>query len=337
MKKLTIVVPSFNSEDYLERCLNSLVRETSEHLEILIVNDGSTDSTGELAESYERAFPGIVRAIHQENGGHGAAVNTGIKEATGMYLKVVDSDDWVDPNALKTLLQVILQVEKSVAPDMIINNYVYEKQGARHKKTVQYRSFLPQNKVFDWREVRFPVGKYLLMHSLVFKTAILREKVPQLPHHTFYVDNLFAFYPLPFVKKMLYLDIDFYRYFIGRSDQSVNESVMIGRIDQQLFVNTQMVNYYSKQENLERSCARYMRQFLEIVTSVSSVLLMKQQSHDQLLKKRQLWEYIYKTDSSLYYRLRFSLLGQFVHLPGLVGRKTTLGMYRVCQKVYGFN
>ncbi|WP_439444176.1 glycosyltransferase family 2 protein [Listeria aquatica] len=337
MKKLTIVVPSFNSEDYLARCLNSLVEERSEHLEILIVNDGSTDRTGELAENYQREFPETVRVIHQANGGHGAAVNTGIREASGMYLKVVDSDDWVDKNALQILLQTLVKMEKDESPDMIISNYVYEKQGVRHKKTVQYRSFLPQNQLFSWPEIRFPVGKYLLMHSLIFKTAILKENVPELPHHTFYVDNLFAFYPLPFVKKMLYLDIDFYRYFIGRSDQSVNEAVMISRIDQQLFVNCKMVDYYSKQENLDRLCARYMRQFLEIVTSVSSVLLMKQQNSEQLLKKRQLWNYIYETDTSLYYRLRFSLLGQFVHLPGFVGRKTTLGMYRVCQKVYGFN
>lgn len=104
MKHLTITVPCFNSEDYLERCLDSLVIG-GENVEIIIVNDGSTDRTGEIAEQYARQFPKIVTVVHKENGGHGSGVNAGLALATGMYFKVVDSDDWLEADAYRALLK----------------------------------------------------------------------------------------------------------------------------------------------------------------------------------------------------------------------------------------
>ena len=95
-KTLTFVVPAYNMEQYLERCVTSLLDtpDTSD-LEVLIVDDGSSDTTPALADRLQAAHPGVVRAIHQPNKGHGGAVNTGIREAAGMYVKVVDADDWV--------------------------------------------------------------------------------------------------------------------------------------------------------------------------------------------------------------------------------------------------
>ena len=84
----------------------------------------------------------------------------------------------------------------------------------------------------------FMIGQYILMHSVIYRTQLLKECGLELPKHTFYVDNIFVYQPLPHVKNMYYLDVNFYRYFIGRTDQSVNESVMIGRIDQQLRVTS---------------------------------------------------------------------------------------------------
>lgn len=105
MKHLTITVPCFNSEQYLKRCLDSLVAGGNE-VEIIVVNDGSTDYTGEIAEQYCRQFPDIVTVVHKENGGHGSGVNTGLALATGKYFKVVDSDDWLEEKAYKELLGI---------------------------------------------------------------------------------------------------------------------------------------------------------------------------------------------------------------------------------------
>lgn len=103
MKLLSIAVPCYNSENYMRKCIDSLL-EGGEIVEILIVDDGSSDNTAQIADEYAAAHPSIVKAIHQENGGHGAAVNTGIQNATGFYFKVVDSDDWVNKEAYMKVL-----------------------------------------------------------------------------------------------------------------------------------------------------------------------------------------------------------------------------------------
>ena len=245
MKLLSIAIPCYNSEDYMENCIKSLL-PGGEDVEILIINDGSKDMTPEIANAYEKKYPTIVRAIHQENGGHGAAVNAGIRNAQGLFFKVVDSDDWVDQESYQAILTKLKEFAGgSETLDMLISNFVYEKQGARHKKVMRYTSVFPQNKIFRWEDAKhFRKGKYILMHSVIYRTKLLLDCGLELPRHTFYVDNLFVYEPLPFVKNMYYLNVDFYRYFIGRSDQSVNEKVMISRIDQQIKVNKIMLDTY---------------------------------------------------------------------------------------------
>lgn len=200
MKLLTFAIPSYNSQDYMEHCIESLL-PGGEDVEILIVDDGSKDSTAEIADSYEKKYPGIVRAIHQENGGHGEAVNAGIRNATGLFFKVVDSDDWVDYEAyMKVLAKLRELAGGDTVLDMFIANYVYEKEGAKHKKVMRY-STLPQDKVFTWNEAgRFHKGQYILMHSVIYRTQLLRECGLELPKHTFYVDNIYVYKPLPSVK-----------------------------------------------------------------------------------------------------------------------------------------
>ena len=206
------------------KCIDSILKAGNE-AEILIINDGSTkDNTAEIADKYQEQYPEICRAIHKENGGHGDAVNTGIKNATGKYYKVVDSDDWLDESALNKVMEVIRSFEgKEETPDAIIANYVYEHTYTNTQRVVQYRKKLPVNRLFDFEETKkFGVGQFLAMHSVIYKTQVLRDINLELPKHTFYVDNIFVYTPLPFIKKFYYVDVDLYRYFIGRDDQSVN-------------------------------------------------------------------------------------------------------------------
>ena len=179
----------------MEHCILSLL-PGGDDVEILIVDDGSKDRTAEIADEYERKYPGIVRAIHQENGGHGEAVNAGIRNATGLFFKVVDSDDWVDYEAYMKILKKLRELAGGdTVLDMFIANYVYEKEGVRHKKIMRYSS-LPQDKIFTWNEAgRFHKGQYILMHSVIYRTQLLRECGLELPKHTFYVDNIYVYKP----------------------------------------------------------------------------------------------------------------------------------------------
>ena len=186
---------------------------------------------------------------------------SGLGAATGKYFKVVDSDDWLDKSSLEKIMETLWNWEKDgTEVDMLLANYVYEKVGATRKKVVHYRNALPQNQVFSWDETsHFRVGQYILMHSVIYRTDLLRECGLTLPKHTFYVDNIYVYYPLPHVKTMYYIDTNLYRYFIGREDQSVNEAVMVGRVDQQIFVTKTMIDMsdVTQQKELDFELQRY--------------------------------------------------------------------------------
>ena len=339
MKLLSIAVPCYNSESYMRNCIESLLPGGDE-VEIIIVDDGSTkDRTPEIADEYAAKYPNIVKAVHQENGGHGQAVNTGLKHATGLYFKVVDSDDWLDKeNYPKVLAKLEELVHQGTAPDMMICNYIYDKQGAKHKKAVRYASAFPQDEVFTWKDVKhFHLGQYILMHSVIYRTHMLKECGLELPKHTFYVDNIFVYYPLPYVKTLYYMDIDLYHYFIGRADQSVNEQVMIGRVDQQIKVNKIMIDQYDMKTIQPVKLRKYMTSYLDIMMTVSSIMLIRSGTEESLAKKKDLWQYLKNKDSGLYYKLYFGIFGRAMNLPGKGGRKVSVIAYKLANKVMGFN
>ncbi len=336
MKLLSVTVPCYNSQEYIEKAINSLL-PGGEEVEILIVDDGSADRTAEIADQYMERYPEMIRAIHQPNGGHGDAVMTGLKNATGLYYKVVDSDDWVDTEALRRILNLLRDL-KDQSVDMLISNYVYDKVGVKHKHTVSYRHVLPQNRVFGWEEIgRFQKGQYLLMHSVIYRTELLRESGLTLPKHTFYVDELYVYHPLPWVTKVYYLDTDLYHYYIGREDQSVQEKILLKRIDQYLLVNRLLVSGVDPYSVTSKKLRQYMLNFLEIITVASSALLMIPGTEESERKKTELWEYIQKTNPRVYQELRHRFFGRLVHLPGRIGRCAVIGGYRISQRIFGFN
>lgn len=337
MKLLSVAIPSYNSAAYMRHCIDTL-RTGGDEVEILIVNDGSQkDNTAEIADEYAAKYPGQCVAVHKENGGHGDAVMYGLRNATGLYFKVVDSDDWVDTDALKKVLD-FLRAHQQDGPDMLVANYVYEKEGAAHKHVVRFTHVLPEERIITWDEVgRFHYGQYMLMHTLIYRRQLLLDCGLELPKKTFYVDNLYAYQPLTHVKTLAYLNVDLYRYFIGRDDQSVNEKVMISRIDQQIRVNKLMmaVTPLSKIENVKQR--RYMRNFLEIVTTVSSILMVRSGTEENLRKKDELWAYMKAEYPELYRELRYRMLGMGLHLPGKAGRRFMIWCYTLAHKVFGFN
>ena len=170
MKYITFAIPCYNSQDYMERAIESVLKGGKD-IEVIIVNDGSKDGTEEIARRYEREYPDIVRVVSQENGGHGEAVNSGLLHAQGKYFKVVDSDDWLDEEALLKIMETLRRFEENGEEvDMLISNYVYEKVGASHKKVIHYRNCLPQDQVFGWSDLgHFRIDQYILMHSVIYR------------------------------------------------------------------------------------------------------------------------------------------------------------------------
>ena len=339
MKLMTFTVPCYNSAGYMSKCIDSLLKGGDE-VEILIIDDGSKDETGAIADRYEREHPGICKAIHQENGGHGEGVNQGIRNARGVYYKVVDSDDWVDVPSLHKALDKLRQfVRDSKAVDMLICNYVYEHVEDNTQRVMHYRNVFPRNRVFGWEQIgRFRPSQYLLMHSVIYRTQLLRDCGLELPKHTFYVDNIFVYQPLPYVKSMYYMDLDLYRYFIGRADQSVNESVMVKRVDQQLRVTKHMIDCQDLDAlKHEKRLRAYMLHYLSMMMTVSDIFLLLDGTPEAYTKKKELWQYLKDHVSPKVYRSVVLSLGGVTNVSVPGGDKVVLGCYRLAKKLFKFN
>lgn len=333
LKLISFAIPCYNSEEYMTHCIETILTG-GDQVEIIIINDGSKDNTLKIAKEFEKKYPTIVKAVDKENGGHGSGVNKGLELATGLYYKVVDSDDWVNEKSLQKILKQIEEFQKKKQEvDVLIANYVYEKEGTQ--KVVRY-SNLPENKIFTWKDTKkFKTGEYLLMHSVFYRTKFLKNTNIHLPEHTFYVDNIFVYYPLPKVKTMYYINTDFYRYFIGREDQSVNEKVMIGRIDQQLYVTNEMIHFGSplKYQKENPKLCNYQLHYLAIMMTICTILLKIQNTQESKEKNKKIWNELKQFDQPLYKKLRYHSLAFFVCLPRFIA----VPGYKIAQKIYKFN
>ena len=340
-KLITFAVPCYNSAEYMDHCIETLLT-AGEEAEIILVDDGSTkDDTPAKCDRWVEEHPSIIRAIHQENGGHGEGVNQGLRNARGLYYKVVDSDDWLDVDALAKVMEKLREFSVMPAPvDLLIANYVYEHVEDNTQKVMGYKNVFPVDQIFTWSAIRhFRASQYLLMHSVIYRTRLLRECGLELPKHTFYVDNIFVYQPLPYVKTLYYMNLDLYRYFIGRADQSVNESVMAGRIDQQVRVTRQMISAHDVMaiREVQPKLGRYLFNYLSMMMSISSIFAVIAGTPEALGLRTQLWEYLRQKDAALYRRCRYRLTNLGTNIPGYQGRKLSVGLYRLVRKIYKFN
>ena len=344
MKLITFAVPCYNSEAYMSRCIESLLSGGAE-VEVILVDDGSTDGTGAIADQYAAQYPNIVRVIHQENGGHGEGVNQGMANATGLYYKVVDSDDWVKESSLKRLLETIKEhVKAGWQVDMYVANFVYEHMEEGYQRVVDYRKVFPVGQICTWGGIKgFKQWDYMMMHSVIYRTEALKESGVHLPKHTFYVDNIMVYQPLPHMKTLCYLDENFYRYYIGREGQSIEEDVMIRRVDQQIRVTKIMLNSYSYDElvKLPKPLFKYMINYMSKIMCITSMfLLLADEKHgttEHTKERDELWQEVKERDPKFYRKLRSQVVGMSATVPGKYGPKVSIMCYHIAQKIFKFN
>ena len=343
MKTITFAIPCFNSEEYMDTCIKSILEcdDGAGDIEILIVDDGSQkDNTAAKADEWEQAKPGVIRALHKPNGGHGSAVNMGLANAQGVYYKVVDSDDWLDKDAMKPIMAYLReQCARPEPTDLVIGNYVYEKVFEGTRTVMDYKNVFPQGREFGWDDVgRFKSSQYLLMHSVIYRTELLRDMGLQLPEHCFYVDNIFVYVPLPYVRTIRYFDVDMYRYFIGREGQSVNEDIMMARIDQQIRITRVMINAVDPATEVpQRKLARYMENYLSMMMCICSVFLRMSGTPENEEKRQLIWMYLKHHRPKLYPIIRCNILNLGTNIPTGVGKALGLGAYHLAQKIFKFN
>ncbi len=337
---LTVVVPAYNAQNYLRRALDPL-RDVAA-VEVVIVDDGSSDATAELADEYVRAAPATYRVIHQANAGHGGAINAGVAAARGTYLKVLDADDWFDIGSLMLTLSHLARLERDGGVDALFTDYVHERLG-KSSRAARFDSVFPRGRIFGWDDVeRFGRRNILMMHAITYRTELLQRTGIRLPEHTFYVDNLFVVQPLRHVRRMSYLPVSLYRYFIGRADQSVNAKVMLSRVDQHVRVNRLVLDALPSPDavtsgDVPTGLYLALLHYVEAVCAVSSATLARGGTDEHLAARARLWSDIRQQNPWLYARTRRSLMSASANLPGQVGRRVTSLAYHVASRVVGFS
>ena len=338
MKLISFTVPCYNSQAYMEKCINSLLT-VGDDAEIIIVNDGSKDDTLKIANGYAEKYPDIVKVIDKPNGGHGSGVNAGLKIATGLYYKVVDSDDWLDEEALKELVKIIkAHLEADTLPDLYITNFVYEHTVDNTQNVSAYTKKMPEGKIISWDNIKpFHTSHMLLMHALLYKREKLLESDTWLPEHTFYVDNIFSYKPLPFMKTVYYANLNLYRYFIGREDQSVNRKNFVKRYQQQIRVMLCMTDAYTWAEikKLPKGLKKYMWHALQAIMATTLLFTCAEYSKERKQDLKAMWAHIKAKDKALYRKLRSNSYSTAVnYLPWrLRGRILSISYDILCKKV----
>lgn len=341
MVLLSIVVPAYNAQDYLHRALEPLVHAAHD-IEIIVIDDGSTDATGAIADTYAAYRPELFRIIHQFNAGHGGAINAGIAAARGTYLKVLDADDWLSAPALQLVLHTLRSLEHDGGVDALFTDYVHDRIGKANRVS-RFESVFPSGRTFGWDETeRFGRRQILMMHAIIYRTELLRASGLRLPEHTFYVDNLFVVVPLVLVRRMHYVPVNLYHYFIGRADQSVNPASMVARVDQQLRVNRLALHALPSQQEVARGAVprelyATLLHYVEAVCAVTSATLARAGTRAHLAQREEFWREIRDESPWVYSRLRRSLVGTSSNLPGQAGRKVTSLAYHVASRVVGFS
>lgn len=294
MKILSIIIPAYNVERYLDQCLKSFeVEKILDDIEILIIDDGSKDHTKEIGKRYEEKYPDTYKVISKENGGHGSTINKGIQIAQGKYFKVIDGDDWVNKEVLEEFVQYLEKVNSDiVATDVVKVDHVTQKPIKKQEPLFWDVSF---DKEYKFSEINRKA--YIKMHAMTIKTSILRDNNIRITEKQFYVDAEYIFFPLPYVKTVIFHDIKLYMYRLGLPGQSMDIHKMQKNAEQHLNVLNNMLEYYRRMDktSVETGTLQYMQaNIARILVSQMKIYIsfplksnMKQESRklDEKIKK----------------------------------------------------
>jgi len=236
-KVLSICTAAYNIENYAVRLLDSIsASERIENIEVIIVDDGSTDNTGKVVEKYVELYPDSIRYVRKENGGSGSARNVAFKLAKGKYLKLVDGDDYVNSLGMQHLIDYLSNNDL----DMVINDYmtisgnktdVYNYSKYLTAYTIQHIGSLDIRSRFS-------------MHAFTFKTELIQKNQIKLSEGKSYVDQEYMSFILPYVHIWTYLPETVYIYQLGLPTQSCNDENKIKKLDHMYYIVKSLADNY---------------------------------------------------------------------------------------------
>ncbi len=273
MKLLSLIIPTYNMAALLPRCLESLVSAPSatDHLEVIVVNDGSTDESLGIAQAWQSRFPDVIRVIDKKNGNYGSTINAALPKVQGIFVKIVDSDDWMDTKVLESFLQELLHyVAQGDCPDIVHTPFVsigpndvrevirYNTMG---KEPYTYGQIYSLDEVLKDGYIRF-----FLIHSLTYRADLLRSIGYRQTEGISYTDTEWSCYPTFWAKSILFLNMKLYQYNADREGQTMNPKVVMRSINQLTTLTDKMLAYYQqniRNEALSETRRAWLKQYFE--------------------------------------------------------------------------
>lgn len=242
-KLLSVIIPSYNMQDYLHRSVNSLIdNQIIDDIEIIIVNDGSTDTTSAIAHEYQKDYPESVVVIDKTNGHYGSAVNAGIQKATGKYLKVLDADDWFDTSEFVKYVKRLSYIETI---DVVFTHWTLRNVDTQQIISSKRHGFPYDTKLpVDSLSLNFKPNDFYSLFGLTYRTQFLKEIGYRQTEGVCYTDTEYAYYPMMKAKTVTFIDAEVYQYYVGREGQSVDPKVRQKNISHYYKILQRLIDTY---------------------------------------------------------------------------------------------
>lgn len=276
MKVLSFIIPAYNSQKYLDKCLGSLLSKSIiNDIEIIVVNDGSTDSTAEITSAYCKKYPETIKLISQENKGHGGALNTGCAAANGKYLKVIDADDWVETENLPVFIDSLRNCESDI---VLTHHYTINESNGEIKKWKSYPEKFSTPLSFSYVVNNFnSFDRSLTFHGITYKTEFYHNHNHKLLEKVFYEDHEFSTFPCCFAKTVEVFDMFIYDYRIGDVSQSVSEGNQLKRLSHTEAVLNRFIEEYKDLINENETIKNFIcyKAKILLLSYICTVLLVE--------------------------------------------------------------
>lgn len=280
MKILTIIIPSYNMEKLLGRCIESLLPDKLNNIEIIIVNDGSKDNTLLVANEYKGNYPDVIVVIDKPNGNYGSCINEGLKVAKGKYVKIIDADDWVDSKSFKSFVEKLQETNS----DLVLTNFNY----ILNDKEIKEKSFSLIEGNYELEPFQEPSFWEMEMHAISYKTEVLKHNHYYQTEGISYTDQEWIFFPMQYVKTVSYYNINVYQYFLGREGQTMDPKIENQKIHNKVIVLKNMILFYKNldKDKLVKKIAYFDYRFYRFLRSIykNYILLQEDESKQNELK-----------------------------------------------------
>lgn len=303
-KVITVVVPTYNMELYLNRCLDSLIlkeKDLLEKVQVLVVNDGSKDSSLVIAQDYEKQYPATFQVINKSNGNYGSCVNAALCQATGKYFRLLDADDLFFTEGFYELVKGLLALEDEV--DLVITNYCYE-MDCKQLKCIN-ASCIDYNKIYSIDDMDLNnngLEEIFRMHGITYRTDILKECELTHSEGISYTDSEYCFYPWEVISKIKFFNLSLYRYQLGRDEQTVSDESYFKCRNHLYLIIIRMLKYWMF-KSFDKQMKAYENQkivFLRCLSVYYGIILTNKRNEEDNCKIEEIDKLILNWDKNLY-------------------------------------